>query len=251
MPRRIFFFGLSVFGILWGFTALAEKGSHLLATAIFWLVLTMPMLLWAYISASSDVKAAVSQIQNALVRNEVRVIQIKSHEMLDFEEGEDEGACYAFQLDNDNNEVVFISGQDYYRSSRFPNSDFCLNQILDNDGKVVEELISKRGRKLEPLRTISTGVRLKLRVPDHLEVIRGRLENLEAILANDGPHSARSNSPRSAAKLKPTPSHDEPLLLPAPNRDHAAGHRGRSWAVRLPSRPVRIHSNCRSSGWCR
>ncbi len=185
MPRRIFFFGLSVFGILWGFTALAEKGSHLLATANFWLVLTIPMLLWAYISASSDVKAAVSQIQNALVRNEVRVIQIKSHEMLDFEEGEDEGACYAFQLDN--NEVVFISGQDYYRSSRFPNSDFCLNQILDNDGKVVEELISKRGRKLEPLRTISAGVRLKLRVPDHLEVIRGRLENLEAILANDGP----------------------------------------------------------------
>ncbi len=139
MPRRIFFFGLSVFGILWGSTALAEKGSHLLATANFWLVLTIPMLLWAYISASSDVKAAVSQIQNG---------------------------------------------------------DFCLNQILDNDGKVVEELISKRGRKLEPLRTISTGVRLKLRVPDHLEVIRGRLENLEAILANDGPHSARSNSPR-------------------------------------------------------
>src|SRR5437667_5060040 len=104
MPRRIFLFGLSVFGILWGSTALAENGSHLLATANFALVLTIPMLLWAYISASSDVKAAVSQIQNALVRNEVRVIQIKSHEMLDFEEGEDEGACYAFQLDNDNNE---------------------------------------------------------------------------------------------------------------------------------------------------
>jgi hypothetical protein len=81
--------------------------------------------------------------------------------MVELQEGEDEGACYAFQLDDD--QILFISGQDYYSSSQFPNSDFSLNQILDDQGRLLEELISKQGEKLQPVHQISAHVKIEVK----------------------------------------------------------------------------------------
>jgi len=137
-------------------------------------------MLWAYLSARREINAVLRRLQNALLRNQARVIRIQSEELAEIEEEEDEGACYAFQLDSE--KIVFISGQDYYSSASFPNSDFSLLQILGREGEIVEELISKQGRKLAPVRTISAVTKSRLKIPDHLQVISGRIESLEKLL---------------------------------------------------------------------
>jgi hypothetical protein len=100
--------------------------------------------------------------------------------MIQFEEEDDEGACYAFQLDEQR--VVFLVGQDYYPSAKFPNTNFSLARIYAEDGSLVEEFIEKAGRKLQPLRTVSAEARSKMRAPDNLEVISTDLHKLEECL---------------------------------------------------------------------
>lgn len=110
---------------------------------ILWFVLLLSMLLWAYVSSSRELKAKILELEDVLSRNEVRVIRVLSQEMIEFEEVDDEGACYAFQVSD--GEILFVSGQDYHRSVRFPNTDFSLNQIRNHSGRLIEELISKDG----------------------------------------------------------------------------------------------------------
>jgi hypothetical protein len=38
---------------------------------------------------------------------------------VEFEEIEDEGACFAFQIEG-RNEIVFLSGQEFYEGPRLP-----------------------------------------------------------------------------------------------------------------------------------
>ena len=115
----------------------------------------------------------------ALKRNESRVTRIQSDDMVELEEEEDEGACYAFQLSN--NRIVFISGQDYYPSARFPNTDFSLVGIY-GENKPLIEVLEKNGTKLKSSRRIPASIKSKLQVPDHLGVIEGRLGELEQLL---------------------------------------------------------------------
>lgn len=101
--------------------------------------------------------------------------------MVELEEQEDEGACYAFQIAG--NRIVFISGQDFYASARFPNNDFSLIHIYREDGALLEGFIEKRGTKLNPSRKIPSEMKEKMEVPDHLKVIDGTLDQLESLLA--------------------------------------------------------------------
>jgi hypothetical protein len=135
---------------------------------------------WAGRSVKREWNESVSELENALSRNLALVVHIKSTHMVEFEEIEDEGACYAFQLPDD--KIVFVSGQDFYPSARFPNSDFEIIEIRDSRGKVVEGFIEKHGQKLAPVRTIKADTKRLLDEPDHLNVINGQLENLEQLL---------------------------------------------------------------------
>ena len=101
--------------------------------------------------------------------------------MVEFEEEEDEGASYAFQLDN--RRIVFVVGQQFYGSARFPNSDFSLIEISTEDGTVVVGSIRKYGIRIEPIRTISAQRTAKLKIPEHLQVIDGELNQIEDLLA--------------------------------------------------------------------
>jgi hypothetical protein len=100
--------------------------------------------------------------------------------MAELEEEEDEGACYALQLEN--NKIIFVTGQDDYASAWFPNTDFSLVEIYGDGNVLVEGFIEKNGKKLTPQRTISAKVKSKLRIPDHLEVIDGGPGDLENLL---------------------------------------------------------------------
>jgi len=117
----------------------------------------------------------------AIAHNEIHVTHIQSHSMVEFEEEEDEGACYAFQLDG--RRIVIVCGQDYYPSAKFPNSDFSLIEIRAVDGTPLEGWIEKRGKKLTPVRKISAKTKRNLALPSHLEVMAGHLDRLEELLA--------------------------------------------------------------------
>ncbi len=101
--------------------------------------------------------------------------------MVEFEEEEDEGACYAFQLDE--GQMIFISGQDFYPSAKFPNSDFSIVNIYADDEQLVESLMEKHGHKLEAVRKISSRTKSGMNIPDNLEIVEGELIQIEEILA--------------------------------------------------------------------
>jgi hypothetical protein len=66
--------------------------------------------------------------------------------------------------------------------SDFPNSDFSLVEILGSRGQAIDTLITKRGRKLMPLRVIPASIKNRLELPEHLEVVNAPLERLESAL---------------------------------------------------------------------
>jgi len=47
----------------------------------------------------------------------------------------------------------------------------------------MQEVISKQGRKLEPIRTIPATIKSRLRIPNHMQSIPGRIEDLETLLS--------------------------------------------------------------------
>ncbi|NIP56682.1 MAG: hypothetical protein GWM92_01075, partial [Gemmatimonadetes bacterium] len=52
----------------------------------------------------------------------------------------------------------------------------------DENGDVVDEWIEKRGERADPERVMPADVKWELEVPQHLGVVRGRLDRLEEIL---------------------------------------------------------------------
>jgi len=177
--RRLLSAGVVIFGPLWALTVIVAKGRLILPTAV-WLVLAVAISAWTYFSETPKYAAAIRRFEDALRRNEVSEIKIQSDAFVEIEEIEDEGACYAFQLDN--HQIVFVSGQDYYPSARFPNADFSIIRIFGSQESPVEEFVEKRGRKLKPKRKISAKVKSQLEIPEHLQVVQGNLDQLENLL---------------------------------------------------------------------
>jgi hypothetical protein len=171
-----------VISLLWLWTILASDAPRLVVT-VFWVVIGAGITLWV----RRDMRTHAGQLQgmaqgleSALRRNEADVYDIRGSAHAVFEEIEDEGACYAFELEG--GRLVFVAGQEFYESARFPSLDFSLVYPLDEQGQPVEMFIEKRGGKTAPARTIPAAVKKSLNVPDHLEVCTGRIDDLEALL---------------------------------------------------------------------
>jgi hypothetical protein len=138
----------------------------------------------SYPSLSRDRQTCLARLrahEAAISGNEVHVTRVRSDEMVEFEEVDDEGACYAFQVDGPR--IVFLNGQEYYPSAKFPNSDFSLVDIYGPDGSVLEEWIEKTGSKLRPVRKIPRKLKWQMEVPAHMQVIEGRIADLENLLS--------------------------------------------------------------------
>ena len=171
-----------VISLLWLWTILASDAPRLVVTVV-WVLIGAGITLWV----RRDMRTHAGQLQgmaqgleSALRRNEADVYDIRASAHAVFEEIEDEGACYAFELEG--GRVVFVAGQEFYESARFPSLDFSLVYPLDEQGRPVEMFIEKRGGKTAPARTIPVAVKKSLNVPDHLEVCTGRIDDLEALL---------------------------------------------------------------------
>jgi hypothetical protein len=84
---------------------------------------------------------------------------VLSERVVEFEEEEDEGACYAFAQDGGAS-TIFVIGQEFYDDDDFPNSDFAIVEILGGSGRPVDVLVTKRGRKLTPERVVAAASRI-------------------------------------------------------------------------------------------
>jgi hypothetical protein len=80
--------------------------------------------------------------------------------------------------------MVFVMGQEFYRGPKFPSLDFSLVYILDESGNAVDMVIHKRGPEAVAARIIPAKTKLRLEIPEHLESLPGRLDELETLLGN-------------------------------------------------------------------
>jgi hypothetical protein len=183
--RRIGLVGVVVFGSLWGLSNLAtwadKRGPNWFVSALIWLAIGIPITIWAYLSNRKGVVKSIRQLESALVQNAACEVRIHSNATIEFEEVEDEGACYAFQLNN--RRIVFIVGQQFYSSLRFPTSDFSMVDFGTEDGSVVAGFVRRRGMRIKPVRRIPSQKKAKLKIPEHLQVINGELSQIEQLLA--------------------------------------------------------------------
>ena len=181
LSKRTARFAIASSAVLCLLTVLLVRDLPWWTIAGFWAVIGTVIAGWLWVELRlkelPQRRLWISRLESALQRNEARVRRIQSDEVVEFEEEEDEGACFAFQLRDQH--IIFISGQEFYPSARFPNNDFSLIDILDGSGPAVETLIGKHGRKLRPTRRISAAVKSKLKIPNHLQIIQGKLADIE------------------------------------------------------------------------
>ena len=102
--------------LLWLWTVLATDASWLIVT-LFWFVVGGAIALW--VRRDMGVHAGhfgtmAHDLESALRRNAADVYDIHARSCAVLEETEDEGACYAFELDGDR--LVFVTGQEFYSS---------------------------------------------------------------------------------------------------------------------------------------
>lgn len=127
----------------------------------------------------------------------------------EFDESEDEGACYAFDLGD--GRLVLLVGQQFYSSARFPSLDFSVVYPLDENGASADMWLEKRGERMPPDHVIPAEVRWELaeRLPESLDVVKGSLEGNLRRRSADGSHPESGGGGmafgRCAASGEPSP----------------------------------------------
>ena len=154
----------------------------------FWTLMTIGFTLWVGLPWRRLMRGQMPILADAISANRAREIRLQSTRVVEFEEVEDEGACYAF--DAGGTSSIFINGQEFYEDDDFPNSDFSMIELLGTGGTPVDVVLRKRGRKLTPERVIPAAVKDDLELPEHLTVVQSPLDALESALRR------RSSRPR-------------------------------------------------------
>jgi hypothetical protein len=146
----------------------------------FWTAMALILTVWIGWPEVRRERQREGVLNDALRTSRGRATRIASSRMASFDEIEDEGACYAFAIDD--HTAVFVVGQQFYESAEFPNDDFELVQVLASNGAVLDELLITHGRKLAPERTIAAAVKATLEIPQLLETVSASLDQIEASL---------------------------------------------------------------------
>jgi hypothetical protein len=95
---------------------------------LFWAALWLLFTLWIGLPWRKLMRALIPVLEDGLRTTRARVIRLQSSRVVEFEEEEDEGACYAFE--HDAGSSVAIVGQEFYEDEDFPNTDFSMIEIL-------------------------------------------------------------------------------------------------------------------------
>ena len=177
--------GAAVCGTLAAVTLFASDAPRLVIVG-FWGTLWAVLTLWIGLPQRRLMRGQIPVLEEARRTSRAREIRLQSTRVVEFEEEEDEGACYAFE--HEPGSAVFIVGQEFYEDDDFPNSDFAMVEILGQRGQAVDVMLLKTGRKLVPERIVPAAVKDRLEVPDHLEVVPAPLDGIEAHLQRRGRH---------------------------------------------------------------
>ena len=170
---------LAVCGVLAVLTLMASDAPPFVIVA-FWMGLAILIQVWVGVPDRRHARRQLSAIAAGLQHDRARVVRIRSTRVVEFEEIEDEGACYAF--DAGDHHVLFIQGQEFYDTPDFPNTDFSIVDVLGPGDVVVDALLIKDGVKLDPERRVTPEIKNQLTIPDHLEIVRANLDELERAL---------------------------------------------------------------------
>ncbi len=175
--RRILWGYVIVFGLLAVLTALAEK-KHVVMIFAGWAVGGALISVWAYVPERRKLSRRIKEYDDALASGICAERQIKAKRMWEFEEQEDEGACYAFELESGG--VAFVVGQDFYAGARFPNSDFSIVEFHSKKGELIDFMVEKRGVKVAAERVIFGREKERLDIPENYTFLDGTLEQVYA-----------------------------------------------------------------------
>lgn len=169
----------AVCGLLAAATLLASDAPRTVVL-LFWGALGVLFALWVGLPWRTLMRGQIPILEDGLRANRVRVIRLRSSRVVEFEEEEDEGACYAFEHDADSS--IFVVGQEFYEDDDFPNTDFSMVEILGASGRPIDILLKKDGRKLPPERVVAASNKHRLEMPQHLQVVSAPLEQVEEAL---------------------------------------------------------------------
>jgi hypothetical protein len=147
---------------------------------LFWLGLSVVFMLWIGMPWRRLMRQQTVALDDALRANQAIVTRLQSTRVVEFEEEEDEGACYGFE--HAPNIWIFVVGQDFYEDDDFPNSDFSIVDVLGASGQTVTSLLIKSGRKLVPARVIPAAAKRQLEIPEHLKEVHASIEAIESAL---------------------------------------------------------------------
>jgi hypothetical protein len=154
----------------------------------FWISVAVLLLVWTGWELLRDGKRRIRALDGALQRNSAHVTRITASRVVELEEAEDEGACFGFEQPD--GVVVFVVGQDFYPTRKFPSTDFSLVWIYDLSNAPVELLVENHGTKVEPVRIISCSDQHRFRRPSHLDSVDATIDNIEVSLAAQQAHAA-------------------------------------------------------------
>ena len=170
----------AVCGVLMLFTLWLSDAPWLVVVG-FWMGIALAFALWIGLPWRRLMRGQIPILENALRANRAHELRLRSTRVVEFEEEEDEGACYAFDFDGGSSSI-FVVGQEFYEDDDFPNSDFSMIELLGTEGRPIDTLLTKRGRKLQPERVRPAQLKNRLDLPEHLEVIQAPLDRVESAL---------------------------------------------------------------------
>jgi hypothetical protein len=169
--------GLGVCGALWLLTVLASK--LILWPTLAWASIGAALTSWIWWEERRRHTVTRRRLEAALSASRVEEVTIGATEAVELEEVEDLGTSWAFQVEPD--AIVFVRAQDL--PTGFPSTDFSMTFVQGGEGEVVDGRISLRGEKVLPVRRVSVAAQRGMRLPAMLELLPGRLADLENLLA--------------------------------------------------------------------
>jgi hypothetical protein len=158
----------------------AASNAPWLVVVLFWSALVVVFTVWIGLPWHRTMTLQVASLSDALRTGRARETRIQSTRAVEFEEEEDEGACYAFALGA--RASVFVVGQEFEEDDDFPNSDFAIVDLLGSHGRPVDSILVKNGTKLRPERVIAADVKRLVAIPEHLTIVEAPLDDVENAL---------------------------------------------------------------------
>lgn len=149
------------------------------SSVLLWMLFTMTLALLLSQSSLSKLRYHVESLDEARRASRVKIMRVQSSRVVEFEEKENEAACYAFEIDATT--CLFIVGQEFHRDD-FPNTDFSIVNLLGMHGRPVDTTLEMSGRKLTPERVITPSVSRLVEIPEHVTTVEAAIDSVEHAL---------------------------------------------------------------------